>query len=145
METPMGVEAVEEMIYPYETIPTYQPVNRFKNNSKIKPEEKPDKKAVYSGGTGQLLDQISSQLLVPYHYTVADRYVIIRFVVGKDSMLYNPEILYTPGADYSINASNAIESLQDKFLPATKNGKPVDSILIIPVRFGRKSNPYGEG
>src|SRR5687767_11106371 len=52
----------------YEETIEYQPVNKFKHNKKIKPEEKPDKKALYGPGTGELLRQISNNLRIPYGY-----------------------------------------------------------------------------
>jgi hypothetical protein len=146
-DVPPPVEAVELPYYD-EVAPVIDnymvgsSFNIFKNNSKIRPEQKPDKKALYSAGTGELLIEISNQLTVPYTYTDDSKYVIIQFVVGKDSMLYNPQVLYTPGAEYSINATKVIESLQQKFIPATKNGKPVDSVIIIPIRFTKRSELY---
>jgi hypothetical protein len=145
------VESIE-MPYDYNydvAVPTInefemQFFNIFKNNSKIKTEPKPDKKALYSTGTGQMLMEISRQLTVPYSYNDDSKYVIIQFVVGKDSMLYNPQVLYTPGAEYSINATKVIESLQQKFIPATKNGKPVDSVIIVPIRFTKQVAAYYE-
>jgi hypothetical protein len=130
--------------YPVEGDYQMPSFNVFKNNSKIKPEEKPDKKASYSMGNGELLIEISRQLMVPFNYNDDNKYVIIQFVVGKDSMLYNPQVLYTPGAEYSINATKVIESLQEKFVPASKNGKPVDSIIIIPIRFVKHAASYYE-
>ncbi len=142
VETPFMDEMVATEA-PYEYV-EYNPVNKFKYNKKIKTEEKPDKKAVYGQGLGELLKQISNSLSVPYGYGSENKYVILQFVVGRDSLLYNPEILYSPGTEYSINATAAIEKLQQQFLPATKNGKPVDTIITIPVRFERKSsNGYG--
>ncbi len=123
----------------------YERINKFKHNKKIKPEEKPDKRAAYSQGTGELLRQIRDDLVVPYSYnnTTEDNFVLIQFTVGKDSALYNPEILHSPGAEYTINATNVIEKLQYNFSPAMKNGKPVDSIIIVPIRFERqKYNQY---
>ncbi len=124
----------------------YTPINKFKYNKKIKTEDKPDKKAVYSLGLSTLLQQISDNLNVPFTYGSGDQYVILQFVVGKDSSLYNPEVLYSPGSEFSINASSVIEKLDSQFLPATKNGKPVDTIITIPVRFERKQEYlYGAG
>lgn len=63
------------------------------------------------------------------------KYVILQITVGKDSMLYNPQVIYTEGNTYSNYAKQAVESLNLRFVPAKKNGKPVDSIIIIPIRF----------
>lgn len=116
-------------------------LNKFRYNAKIKTEEKPDKKAVYSIGTGELLKHISLNVTVPYSYSGVSNYVILQFTVGADSMLYNPEILYSPGTEYSINATAVIEKLQFQFTPATKNGKPVATVIRIPIRF-ENNNEY---
>jgi len=137
-----SMAAVQEMIGMEATPAVYEEFNiynKFKYNSKIKMEEKPDKKASYSLGSGELLKQFAMHLTVPYNYKNENKYVILKFVVGKDSLLYNPEILYSPGTEYSINATAVIEKLQERFLPATKNGKPVDTVIIIPIRFDQNS------
>lgn len=126
-----------------EAIPAYaeySTINKFKYSKKTKIEEKPDKKASYSMGTRAMLQEISDGVNVPYGYGSENTYVIIQFVVGKDSVLYNPEVLYTKGPQYSINATDIIEKLQYQFSPATKNGKPVDSVITIPVHFVRRDN-----
>jgi hypothetical protein len=118
----------------------YTTFNKFKYSKKTRIEEKPDKKASYSMGSRAMLQEISDGLNVPYGYGSENTYVIVQFVVGKDSVLYNPEVLYTRGPQYSINATDIIEKLQYQFSPATKNGKPVDSVITIPVHFIRRDN-----
>lgn len=123
------------------TEPNYYKLNAFKHNSKLKPIENPDQKARYSGGIMELLDNLSKNLTIPYNYSnISVNFVLVKVVVGADSSLYNPEILSTPGSSYSINAQEAIEKLPGKFIPAMKNGKPVESILIIPIRFETRLN-----
>ena len=131
-----AIEAV-----PVEPYVDYIPVNKFKYNKKIKVEEKPDKQAVYSAGTSAFLEEIRYPSLPGYG--AENCYVIIQFVVGKDSLLYNPEILYSKGAQYSVNATDVIERLMSKFTPAMKNGKPVDSIITVPVHFIRRDYTSG--
>jgi hypothetical protein len=115
-------------------------VNPIKTNYKIKPISNPDKKAVYSQGIHTMLENIYFNLRMPY-YGASNmklgeaQFVLIQVIVGKDSTLYNAEILSTPGSAFTNNAKECLENLPAKFTPATKNGKPVDSILIIPFRF----------
>ncbi len=115
----------------------YVMVNKFKHNSKLKPVVKPDQPAAYSEGLGVMLRFIAGNINHPYSYfsSGTSEIVLVRVIVGKDSLLYNPEILNSPGTVYSVNAQEVIEKLPSKFVPATKNGMPVDSYLIIPVRF----------
>lgn len=119
--------------------PAYEftPVNRFKHNSKLKVSTKPDQPARYSEGLGVMLRFIAGNVNLPYSYLMvgSSEIVLVRVIVGKDSLLYNPEILYSPGSVYSVNAQDVIEKLPGGFIPATKNGIPVDSYMIIPVRF----------
>jgi hypothetical protein len=118
----------------------YEPFNQIKTNYKLKPVSNPDKKAHYSEGVRALLDNIYLNLRMPY-YGVSNmklgdaQFVLFQVTVGKDSSLYNAETLSTPGSTYTNNAKECLENLPFKFIPATKNGKPVDSILIIPFRF----------
>lgn len=145
-EAPMLIEGdnyYDTDIAPVEAYaePYYFKFNAFKHNTKIKPVDNPDQKARYSGGIMDLLDNLSKNLTIPYNYgNISVNFVLVKVVVGADSSLYNPEILSTPGSSYSINAQEAIEKLPGKFIPATKNGKPVDSILIIPIRFETRLN-----
>jgi|GEM_PF-4703889 len=134
-------EAIEAADYPYATVEAapmeYSPLNRFKHNGKIKAQTATDKKAYYSEGIMAMLSFISANLSIPYRYERGGdpQIVLIRVIVGKDSMLYNPEFLTTQRSQFSVNAQEVIEQLPAGFIPATKNGKAVDSYLIIPIRF----------
>jgi len=118
----------------------YEPFNQIKTNYKIKLVSNPDKKAYYSEGIIALLDNIYLNLRMPY-YGASNmklgeaQFVLLQVTIGKDSSLYNVESLSTPGSAFTKNAIECLENLPFKFTPATKNGKPVDSILIIPFRF----------
>jgi hypothetical protein len=120
----------------------YTPLNRFKHNARIKAQTATDRNAYYSDGIMAMLSFISANVTVPYRYETGGdpQIVLIRVVVGKDSMLYNPEFLTTQRTQFSVNAQEVIEQLPSKFIPATKNGKPVDSYLIIPIRFENTLN-----
>ena len=141
-ENAVAVEAEPEM--------AYEPLNQIKTNYKIKPVTNPDKKAYYSEGIRALLDNIYLNLRMPY-YGASNmklgeaQFVLLQVTVGKDSSLYNLEILSTPGSSYTNNAKECLENLPFKFVPATKNGKPVDSILIIPFRFEGNLDYYQFG
>ncbi len=118
----------------------YEPLNQIKYNYKIKPVPNPDKKAYYSVGIHAMLENIYFNLRMPY-YGASNmklgeaQFVLLQVTIGKDSALYNVETLSTPGSTYTNNAKECLENLPFKFVPATKNGKPVDSIIIIPFRF----------
>jgi len=118
----------------------YEPLNQIKYNYKIKPVPNPDKKAYYSVGIHAMLENIYLNLRMPY-YGASNmklgeaQFVLLQVTIGKDSALYNVETLSTPGSTYTNNAKECLENLPFKFVPATKNGKPVDSIIIIPFRF----------
>ena len=73
------------------------------------------------------------------------QFVLFQVTVGKDSSLYNAETLSTRGSTYTNIAKECLENLPFKFIPATKNGKPVDSILIIPFRFEGNLDYYQFG
>ena len=128
----------------------YEPFNQIKTNYKLKPVSNPDKKAHYSEGIRALLDNIYLNLSMPY-YGASNmklgeaQFVLLQVTVGKDSSLYNVEALSTPGSTYTNNAKECLENLPFKFIPATKNGKPVDSILIIPFRFEGNLDYYPFG
>ncbi|HEY1046899.1 MAG TPA: hypothetical protein VGF79_10700 [Bacteroidia bacterium] len=108
----------------------------FGSKSFDKIELNPDKPAVYFAGTSALLTEIQGNLVVPYYYGQGAKYVFIELTVGKDSMLYNANILFSPGnQDYTHNAFTVLQNLDFNFIPAMKNGKPVDSKIIIPIRF----------
>lgn len=111
--------------------------NAFKHDQKIKPVSNPEKTAKYSLGNESLFKGIYEMLTVPYAdvQTSSTKFVILKVTVGKDSQLYNPEFVITPGAVYSYNAQEAVEMLPGKFIPAKKGGKDVDSTLYIPIRF----------
>lgn len=109
--------------------------NEFNTKTIAKLEASPDKAARYPGGFGAMNSEIQENLFLPYNYTSKAKYVIVQVTVGKDSILYNPKILHTEGSEYTRNAKDAIQSLSKRFIPATKAGKPVDSIILIPVRF----------
>lgn len=109
--------------------------NEFSNKTIAKLEASPDKPARYPGGIGAMNTELQENLSLPYNYTSKARYVIVQVTVGKDSMLYNPKILHTEGSEYTRNAKDAIQALSKRFIPATKAGKAVDSILLIPIRF----------
>jgi hypothetical protein len=129
---------------------SYEPFNQIKTNYKLKPVSNPDKKAYYSEGIRVLLDNIYLNLNMPY-YGASNmklgeaQFVLLQITVGKDSSLYNVETLNTPGSTYTNNAKECLENLPFKFVPATKNGKPVDSILIIPFRFEANLDYYQFG
>ena len=145
-ETPpaMMMEGVTDYVEDYavavdEPAP-YEPLNQIKYNYKIKPVPNPDKKAYYSQGIHAMLENIYFNLRMPYYgasnMKLGDaQFVLLQVTIGKDSSLYNVETLSTPGSSYTNNAKECLENLPSKFVPATKNGKPVDSILIIPFRF----------
>lgn len=123
----------------------YEPINRIKTNYKLKPISNPDVHAQYSLGVRAMFTHIYSNLSLPYYSSSyndlgAAQFVLVQVTVGKDSLLYNLSILNTPGSSYTRNAQEVLESLPEKFTPALKNGKPVDSILIIPIRFESKLN-----
>lgn len=109
--------------------------NEFSNKTIAKLEANPDKPARYPGGIGIMNNEIQENLSLPYNYNNRAKYVVIQVTVGKDSMLYNPKVMYTEGSEYTRNAKEAIQSLSKRFAPAMKAGKPVDSIILIPVRF----------
>ncbi len=116
--------------------------NEFKTKTIAKLEANPDKPASYTGGIGALMTEIQGNLVVPYSYSSNPQFVILQVTVGKDSMLYNPKILQTEGTNYTKNAKDAIQQLSLSFSPAMKNGKPVDSILLIPIRFEAATKEY---
>ena len=128
----------------------YEPLNQIKYNYKIKPVPNPDKKAYYSVGIHAMLENIYLNLRMPY-YGASNmklgeaQFVLLQVTIGKDSALYNVETLSTPGSTYTNNAKECLENLPFKFVPATKNGKTVDSIIIIPFRFegNLDYNPFG--
>jgi hypothetical protein len=129
---------------------SYEPFNQIKTNYKLKPVSNPDKKAYYSEGIRVLLDNIYLNLNMPYYAASflklgEAQFVLLQVTVGKDSSLYNVETLNTPGSTYTNNARECLENLPFKFIPATKNGKPVDSILIIPFRFEANLDYYQFG
>lgn len=109
--------------------------NEFNTKTIAKLEASPDKAARYPGGISAMNTELQENLSLPYNYTSKARYVIVQVTVGKDSMLYNPKILHTEGSEYTRNAKDAIQSLSKRFIPATKAGKAVDSIILIPIRF----------
>lgn len=109
--------------------------NEFNTKTIAKLEANPDKPARYPGGIGAMNTEIQENLSLPYNYTNRAKYVVLQVTVGKDSMLYNPKVMYTEGSEYTRNAKEAIQSLGKHFAPAMKAGKPVDSIILIPVRF----------
>lgn len=116
--------------------------NEFKTKTFAKLEANPDKPASYRGGIGVLMTELQGNLVVPYSYSVNPQFVILQVTVGKDSILYNPKILQTEGTNYSKNAKDAVQQLNLSFSPAMKNGKPVDSILLIPIRFEAATKEY---
>lgn len=133
MDMPTVVESapIEEPYYG-----SYGSYNsRFKYRKDLKTEENPDIKARYREGIDSMLRDVYNHLRVPYTYQGDDYYVLLQVTVGKDSALYNPVVLYSPGSEYTINAQRAVELMQGKFSPAMKNGVPVNSTIIIPVRF----------
>lgn len=144
-EMPPPVPVMEEMMdgdygdYAIEAAPAEEePIfffNEFNTKTIAKLEASPDKAARYPGGIGAMNTEIQENLSLPYNYTSKARYVIVQVTVGKDSILYNPKILHTEGSEYTRNAKDAVQSLSKRFIPATKAGKAVDSILLIPIRF----------
>lgn len=129
-EEPMAIEA------PAYAEPYYgEYYNKFIYKRDIKIEEHPDVQASYNAGTDSMIRELYEKVSVPYSYLGNDYYVLLQVTVGKDSALYNPVPLYSPESSYTINAQHAVEQLQGKFKPATKKGVPVNSTIIIPVRF----------
>jgi hypothetical protein len=109
--------------------------NEFNTKTFAKLELNPDKPARYLNGFGEMNTELQENLSLPYNYSTRAKYVIIQVTVGKDSMLYNPKVIHTEGTEYTRNAKDAIQSLSGRFVPAIKAGKPVDSTLLIPIRF----------
>ena len=145
-DMPMPAEAIEGYDVDYGDYPVAvteapdieEPMvlfNEFSNKTIAKLEANPDKPARYPGGIGAMNSEIQENISLPYNYNNRAKYVVIQVTVGKDSMLYNPKVLYTEGSEYTRNAKDAIQALSKHFAPAMKAGKPVDSILLIPVRF----------
>lgn len=128
----MDATVVEAPAAYEEYIPKLYPIEKKKITEII---SNPDKPAKYPGGIQTLMSKINDNLVVPYSYMNNAQFVYLEVVVGKDSMLYNANPLNTPGYNYTENAIAALEALDIKFIPATKNGKPVNSILVIPIRF----------
>lgn len=113
----------------------YDPFSRFTKKDFSKIEEKPDVIPSYKPGIGALFSEIQEELEVPYSYNKSANFVFIEVTIGTDSLIYNPVVKYSPGSNYSNNAAKALKKLEGKFKPAMKNGKPVVSKLIIPIRF----------
>ena len=145
-DMPMPVDAIEGYDVDYGDYPVAvteapdieEPMvlfNEFNTKTIAKLEANPDKPARYPSGIGVMNTEIQENLSLPYNYTNRAKYVVIQVTVGKDSMLYNPKVMYTEGSEYTRNAKEAIQSLSKRFAPAMKAGKPVDSIILIPVRF----------
>jgi hypothetical protein len=130
LDAAVEAPAVEE---PSRTLP-------FKAFTNI--EINPDNKAIYKTGLFMLMKDIENVLYVPYSYNrkAVAKYVFIEVTIGTDSMMYNPNVLHTPGTEYSRNAMSALEKLEGKFVPATKKGKAVVSKIIIPIRFEYENN-----
>jgi protein TonB len=141
---------VEDYAVAVEEPAPYEPLNQIKYNYKIKTVPNPDKKAYYSQGVHSMLENIYLNLRMPYYGSSNNKlgdaqFVLLQVTIGKDSSLYNVETLSTPGSSYTSNARECLENLPYRFVPATKNGKPVDSILIIPFRFEGNLDYYQFG
>jgi hypothetical protein len=138
----------EEIIYddyPYEVVeaPAVEMPSKplpFKAFTNL--ENNPDNKAIYKTGLFMLMKDIENVLYVPYSYNrkAVAKYVFIEVTIGTDSMMYNPNVLYSSSTEYSRYAMTALEKLEGKFVPATKKGKAVVSKIIIPIRFEYDNN-----
>ena len=62
--------------------------------------------------------------------------VILECIIGADGTVRNVDVLRSPRSDFSKNAVAAVE--QWTFEPALLEGKPVDVIYILTVRFNLK-------
>ncbi len=60
--------------------------------------------------------------------------VMLRFIVTKDGRIRSPEIV--EAAPKGVFEASALEAVKKyKFRPATQNGKPVDCIVKLPIKF----------
>ncbi|MBL7838223.1 MAG: energy transducer TonB [Bacteroidetes bacterium] len=100
---------------------------------------KPDQAARYPSGIKAMNAEIQLNLRTPYMYSDEAKFVIIEVTVGVDSLLYNPQVVYSSGYSYDEKAKAAIEQLSLRFIPGKKNGKDVPSTILIPIRFERRN------
>ncbi|MBC7425157.1 MAG: energy transducer TonB [Bacteroidia bacterium] len=126
--------------------PAYSSIDK-KDLKDLKIEAKPDKPAYYFIGMKALFTDINYEVKFPYSYDYSGNtngYVILKFVVGADSLIYNAEVIKSKGTRFDNDALKVLGNLQYNWMPATKKGNPVSTWYYVPIRYYYKDNyEYG--
>ena len=101
-----------------------------------------DKIAEYEGGQLQLLKDLMNTIQYPEEAKEQNIQgkVVVRFQVNTNGTLSNCEVAYSQNPILNEAALKAIENLPRKWEPGEVDGKPVASIMNIPVTFSLQSS-----
>jgi TonB family protein len=118
--------------------------HKYKTSSDDDIHDDYDKKAVYSGGDRTFENYLKKHL----HYPEAAKKqgiedeVVLRFVVGKQGGLINLNIIQFPATrddelslEFEKAAFFAVNATSGDWQPAEKDGKYVNSIVTLPIKF----------
>jgi TonB family protein len=93
--------------------------------------------AAFIGGYDALINFINGQNRYPAATTDAKQYVIIQVIISSSGQVINPQLKVAQvSGQVNSEALRIVRNLPD-FVPATRDGKPIDSFYIIPVPFKR--------
>ena len=96
-----------------------------------------DKLAEYEGGEIQLLRDLSMSIQYPKEAEQNDIQgrVVVRIQINKNGTISKCEVANSQNPILNEAALKAVEKLPGKWNPAEVNGKPVTSVVNIPVTF----------
>lgn len=101
-----------------------------------KPVAAPEKLPQFPGGERGMMEWIATHVVYPKDAQKAKKEgrVVVRFVVGADGYVKQPEVIRSVSPSLDAEALRVIGSMP-RWEPGVNNGKPVDCQYTIPVSF----------
>lgn len=106
------------------------------NSSGIVPYDELDTDPSFIGGETAMLKFLSDNLIYPETAktnNIKGR-VIVEFVVDKNGNISSPKVLRSPNKILDEEAIRVVSKMP-KWKPGTKDGKPVSTKMVLPIKF----------
>lgn len=106
------------------------------NSSGIVPYDELDTDPSFIGGETAMLKFLSDNLIYPETAktnNIKGR-VIVEFIVDKNGNISSPKVLRSPNKILDEEAIRVVSKMP-KWKPGTKDGKPVSTKMVLPIKF----------
>ncbi len=106
------------------------------SSSGIVPYDELDTDPSFIGGEAAMIKYLSSNISYPEAAKVNNikGRVIVEFVVDKNGNISSPKVLRSPNKILDEEAIRVVSKMP-KWKPGTKDGKPVSTKMVLPIKF----------